>query len=324
MVLDQLGFWKNRILLQTIQFTNTFVHLLSFRVLEDYRNIYYDPLIKHELLKYLFLNSKQASNLFKKNDFVSSNKYENIFLYKQKKRKFDEFQSLIEPNFLRIINGRKNIQIQFQETKDDQNDTNSSFFHKLLHKQHNKKHELTLWQFNDECDSLYNIQTSNNTCVYCLKKSASIIWKPYWKKCEGLQDIKHYYPCSSNYEYEPKSQGIRLRLHRVACHNFRKFSSNSRVSNIQTNSKGDDDENARKLAKDAEDKAKRLKEINDDNIQTTLQLELLKAQVKKVHDEMQARKYESWTVKIGKLVSNIGNIIIKIGPTIGSILSMSR
>ncbi|KAG0553544.1 hypothetical protein KC19_12G019100 [Ceratodon purpureus] len=136
--------------------------------------------------------------------------------------------------------------------------------------------------------------------------------------------MKHYDPYSSNYKYKFKNQSTRLRVNRMVCRNFNRFLSSSEVSAPQTNPRGNDDENAKKLAKEAEEKAKKMKEINDDHAQTIAQLEVLKAQVKKVHDEMQARKYESWTVKMGKFVNNVGIFLTKIGPAIMSIFSMSR
>lgn len=235
---------------------------------------------------------------------------------------------LIGPIFSTMLYNRKIVQVQLQEIYVSVNKKNTLCFYRPLHKLGYNKSKLILWQFNDRCNSLYKIEAnnkiSNNVQTQFSKTTASIIWKQNWKKCEGLQEIKHFDRYSSNSKYEFRNQGTRFRMHEIVHFDCSKFSSDSKVNGAQPNSKGSDDENAKKLTKDAEDKAKRMKVIDDDHAQTIAQLLILKAQVKKVHEEMQVRKYESWTIKVGKIISSIGNFFTKIIPTIGRILSMSR
>ena len=326
----QLGIQKKYVLLQTNKFLNVCIRLLSFTTLEHYKKINCDQFAKFDVSNYVFLNSNQYFDKPLINKLTTSNNHEYLMLCKHRTKNQKNISSLTEPILSNSIYDKKPLQllIESQDTKDDKNDTNTFNLHKSWTIQYYDKCRLTSLKLNTECNLLYNIQVimliSNNAHLCYFKRPTSIILKPHYKKCKGLQEINYFGKKSSNSEYKFRNPCNIINSHRIVYLNSRKLSSSSEIGDAKTNPKSNDDENAKKIAKDAEDKIKRMKEINDDHVQTIAQLEVLKAQVKKVHEEMQTRKHESWTIKMGKLINSIGSFLTKIGPTMRSILSMGR
>lgn len=339
MVFSQLGIWKRPFveqnLLKNSQHLNAYKNLVSYTILVHYDQVNYRPLIEHQFLKYLHFKTNKSNNFCKDNKVISSIKLRNIFSYKWQLRKQNRMCILTKPILTNSIHSRNYIQLQLQENENDPKDKSVHVmnFHKLWHKNKNQdnEYELTPSLNNDERTSLCNVQAtqiaSNDIKISYYKKPTCALSNLHLKKCESLQETKDYLQFSLNceYRYAIRYRGCRTQLHGMLHQiNHNNFSSNSERNDAQTNSKNNNDEVAKKLANKAEEKAKRAKVINDDHKQTIAQLEVLKAQVKKVHEEMQARKHESWTIKFGKLANSIGSFITKIGPTIGSILSMTR
>jgi len=335
MVFSQLGIWKRsfyeQILSKKEQIWNAYVNLYSVTILQDHNQINYGKLIEHRIFKYIPSKPNKFTIFWKNNKFISPNKYQLIFSHKSNK-----FFILTKFNKTNLICSRNNIQPLLQNNKDDKYNSNTRAlsFYGLRQKNHDNKHKLFSYFNENEYKSFYVISITNSLKIINIssfQNSTSTFSKLNWRKCEGLQETNDIFRYSSNCEYAKtiryrgSSLGSRFQLHRILHqNNHNNFSSKSEGSNAQTNLESNNDEASRKLAKEVEEKAKREKIIKEDHEKTILQLEVLKAQVKKVREEMQAKKHEGWTIKIGKLANSIGSFIIKIGPTIRSILSLSR
>nr|XP_024363051.1 uncharacterized protein LOC112276183 isoform X3 [Physcomitrium patens] len=249
-------------------------------------------IISYHLFKWFFFKPRESAIILTKQNPFKTKDCKVNFLFKQrdsnwKKSPFEVRESFRLNSFCDQNFIRPNLEVNQDDDRDDNTNQNHYKLNELVcRKQYSK----------------YNLLCASEELLKMNKFNVHALINRY-----GYKDLS-----------------FRIKANKTFQIHYYGYCTRVEPKDDQTNVQGNKDEDAKKGIEKSRDITRAKKPSSDDAIQAAAQLESLKAQVKKIHEEMQVRKLESWPQKISKLASNIGHILYKIGPTTKRLLSMNK